>query len=363
MKIVTVLGARPQFIKAATVSRVFEKQSDINEIIVHTGQHYDNKMSEIFFSELDIPNPEFNLQVGSSSHGVQTGRMMESLDGILIELKPDMVLVYGDTNSTLAGALCASKLNIPIAHIEAGLRSFNRQMPEEINRVLTDHVSSILFPPTDLAVRNLENEDIKGKFVHNVGDVMYDAALYYSDKSSEYLEILNSIGVKDKNYILATIHRAENTDDENKFRAILESLQLASKVMPVVFSIHPRTRAKITEYNLERFATITDINVIEPVGYLEMVCLERHASLIITDSGGVQKEAYFHRVPCLTLRAETEWVELVEHGFNILVDPMRDDISLFVEESLGKEYNWDTELYGSGNSANKISRYLSGFIS
>ena len=358
MKIVTVLGARPQFIKAATVSRAFAGHHDIEEIIVHTGQHYDDKMSDIFFSELDIPKPKYNLEVGSSSHGVQTGKMMQALDPMMTDIKPDMVLVYGDTNSTLAGALTASKLNIPIAHVEAGLRSFNRNMPEEINRVMTDHISDMLFPPTELAVSNLHKEGLSGNSIHNVGDVMYDAALYYADMSSKYSKILHDVGVSEKNYILATIHRAENTDNEERFKSILESLHLASSIMPVVIPMHPRTKAKIKEYNIEGILANGDIKIIEPVGYLEMVCLEKCSSLILTDSGGVQKEAYFHQVPCLTLRDETEWVELVEHGFNRLVDPMKADIVSLVKESLNSSYDWSTELYGSGDAAIKIAQYM-----
>ncbi|MFM7580366.1 MAG: non-hydrolyzing UDP-N-acetylglucosamine 2-epimerase, partial [Microcystaceae cyanobacterium] len=302
MKIVTIVGARPQFIKAATVSRVLRSTPHCQEILVHTGQHYDKNLSDIFFEELEIPKPDYHLGIGSGSHGQQTGRMLEAIENVLLTEKPDGVLVYGDTNSTLAGALAAVKLHIPIAHVEAGLRSFNRQMPEEINRVLTDHSSDLLFAPTIAAVNHLKKEGIDPQKIHLVGDVMYDAALFYGKKgdrpSSVLQTLLKTLKLEPQNYILATIHRAENTDRQQRLTAIFEAFQQIAKTIPVVMPLHPRTQKFLHDYQLEILTQ--NLTLIDPVGYLDMVQLEKNARLIVTDSGGIQKEAYFYQVPCLT---------------------------------------------------------------
>lgn len=315
--ILTVVGARPQFIKAATVSRVIRSRHDVTETLVHTGQHYDHGMSDVFFQELEIPRPDVNLEVGSLTHGAQTGRMLERLEQVIDELRPDWVLVYGDTNSTLAGALAAVKLHVPVAHVEAGLRSFNRLMPEEVNRVLTDHASDLLLPPTDAATRNLANEGIAAGKVVQVGDVMFDAALHYARLAQESSEVLTRLDLRPGAYVLATVHRAENTDDPARLRGILAALDEVARNTPVVLPAHPRTRAAMDRAGV----TVERVRLIEPVGYLDMVMLERNARTVVTDSGGVQKEAYFHGVPCITLRQETEWTELVDAGWNRLLDP------------------------------------------
>lgn len=360
MKIITIIGARPQFIKAAAVSRSLRSDTQITEILVHTGQHYDANLSDIFFRELEIPQPNYNLGIGSGTHGKQTGQMLAAIEEVVLKEKPDWVIVYGDTNSTLAGALAAVKLHIPLAHIEAGLRSFNRQMPEEINRVLTDHSSNLLFAPTTTAVTNLRKEGINSEFIHLVGDVMYDAALFYGEKSENYSNILNSLNLIPKNYLLATIHRAENTDTPQRLYAIFEALAHVAQSIPIVLPLHPRTR-KLLEHQPQLLNTIQSLNIIPPVGYLDMVQLEKNAHLIITDSGGVQKEAYFYQVPCLTLREETEWVELVELGWNQLISPTQ---SLMIIDKLQKALqqspptNFNKFPYGIGNSSEKICEIL-----
>ena len=308
MKILTVVGARPQFVKAATVSRALAS-AGLPEVLVHTGQHHDEGMSDVFFAELAIPAPKHHLGIHGGHHGAQTGRMLEALEQVMIAEKPSWVLVYGDTNSTLAGALAAVKLHLPIAHVEAGLRSFNRAMPEEVNRVLTDHAADLLLAPTALAMTNLAKEGLQGQLV---GDVMYDAALHYARADRPL-----PAGLAPGTYALATVHRASNTDDPTLLRTIIEALQALARDLPVVFPVHPRTRQA-----LERHAIpTTGLVLSDPVGYLDMVALERHARLIATDSGGVQKEAFFFHVPCVTLREETEWVELVELGWNRLAPP------------------------------------------
>ncbi len=356
MKIVTVLGARPQFIKAAAVSRLFLRAPVVREILVHTGQHYDQNLSEIFFRELGLPKPDYNLGIGSGNHGAQTGRMLEAIEQVLITEMPDMLLVYGDTNSTLAGALAAAKLHIPVAHIEAGLRSFNRRMPEELNRVLTDHVSSLLFAPTQSAITNLVREGVSAEKIHRVGDVMYDAALYYGAKAEQTSTILDKLGLTPGNYVLATIHRAENTDDAVRLRRIFDALNSLAQTCRVVVPLHPRTREALRNANYD-FSANPGLSIIDPVGYLDMVMLEKHARLIATDSGGVQKEAFFYKVPCATLREETEWVELVESGWNTLAPP---DDSVPLRERLEKimqktivDLGHD-DFYGSGAAAEQI---------
>lgn len=359
MKCLTIIGARPQFIKAATLSRVFQHTSGIQEILVHTGQHYDKNMSGVFFEELEIPQPDYNLNIGSGSHGTQTGRMLEAIEQVLLSEKPDWVLVYGDTNSTLAGAIAAVKLHIPVAHIEAGLRSFNRKMPEEINRVLTDHSSNLLFPPTEIAVKHLLNEGIAKEKIHLVGDVMYDAALFYRQKAENNSKILNHLQLEDNSYILATIHRAENTDNPEKLQNIFEALTLINKEIKVILPLHPRTKNALSRQGMLESIS-QDIQVIAPVGYLGMVMLEQNARLIITDSGGVQKEAFFHSISCITLREETEWVELVETGWNTLISPNLDaqEIHFLIQSCLIQNKPTKTNLYGHGNSANKIINIL-----
>ena len=354
MKILTVLGARPQFIKSGSVSRVIAQYDDIDEVIVHTGQHYDANMSDIFFEEMNIPKPKYNLGIGGSSHGAMTGQMLEAIEQVLLEEKPDVVMVYGDTNSTLAGALAAVKLGIPIAHVEAGLRSFNRNMPEEINRIMTDRVSNWLFAPTYDALKHLEKEGVEPEKISMCGDVMYDVALYHSAQLAEQSNsCLDNLGLRKKDYILATVHRAENTDSDFRFNAIFDGLIRLANEHTVVLPMHPRTKAVLQKHcRLEEVES--ELTVLPPQGYLQMVQLEQHAMLIATDSGGVQKEAYFYRVPCVTLREETEWVETVNSGWNFLVKPNNaDNVYLGVKSALGK-VGEDIELYGDGNAAQKI---------
>jgi UDP-GlcNAc3NAcA epimerase len=357
-KIVTIVGARPQFIKAATVSRAMQRHERIAEILVHTGQHFDSNMSDVFFEELEIPRPRFHLGVHGGMHGEMTGKMLAEIEGVLVEQKPDWLLVYGDTNSTLAGALAAAKLHIGVAHVEAGLRSFNRGMPEEINRVLTDHVAQLLFAPTDVAVRNLAREGVSGESVRRVGDVMFDAAQFYASRAPDSCEAMRSAQVGPKEYVLATVHRAENTDDQARLRSVIACLDAATQWLPVILPLHPRTRQALARMSPPPPMS-SRLHIIDPVGYLDMVALETNARLIATDSGGVQKEAYFHRVPCITLREETEWVELVDAGWNVLVGA---DVERFVRafERLSREPlpPWSAELYGDGNAAALIADQL-----
>jgi len=349
--IVTVVGARPQFIKAATISRLIRRRTDAQEILIHTGQHYDPRMSAVFFDELKIPAPEINLEIGSLSHGAQTGRMLERLEQVLMEVAPDWLLVYGDTNSTLAGALAAAKLHIRVAHVEAGLRSFNKRMPEEVNRILTDHVSDLLFTPTRAAERNLVAEGINPSRIKVVGDVMYDAALFYGERAQRESGVLARLGLHPHAYLLATVHRAENTDDPQRLRVIFSALDRVARRYPVVLPLHPRTRGKLSEQGIKP----ARITLIEPVGYLDMVMLEKNALTIITDSGGVQKEAYFHGVPCVTLRDETEWEELVDSGWNRLVT-LQDETRTAAEIELAiiSKPGAAPAFYGNGQAANAI---------
>lgn len=352
MKLLTVIGARPQFIKAAAVSRALARNFPrAREILVHTGQHYDANMSDVFFDELEIPRPDHHLGIGGGSHGQNTGRMLEKLDTLIMDEQPDWVLVYGDTDSTLAGALAAAKLHIPVAHVEAGLRSFNRRMPEEINRILTDHVADMLFVPTQVARANLRNEGIGDTKIHMTGDVMYDAALHYRTRARQP-QWFAQLGVDA--FALCTIHRAENTDDPGRMRGIIAGLEQSR--MSVVLPLHPRTRKQLAQHGLGLPDTV---HVVDPVGYLEMVWLESHCDLVVTDSGGVQKEAYFHGKPCVTLRDETEWVELIEAGANVLAgaDPAQIRSAMERARNVG-----DTPkgLYGRGDSAMNILSRLAG---
>ncbi|HDM8128353.1 TPA: UDP-N-acetylglucosamine 2-epimerase (non-hydrolyzing) [Vibrio harveyi] len=352
MKILTVVGARPQFIKAATVSRVIEKFPQVTEVLVHTGQHFDINMSDVFFEEMDIPKPDYSLNISSLSHGAMTGRMLESLEEIIIKEKPNWVLVYGDTNSTLAGALAASKLNVKVAHVEAGLRSYNMRMPEEQNRILVDRLSSILFCPTRSSISNLVNE---GYSEHNniveIGDVMYDASQYYKEQSKP----IKGVSFENGEFILATIHRAENTDNIDRLSSIVKALNEMHKKNPVILPLHPRTKKIIEKHGLD-----LKVNVIEPVGYLEMIHLLKHCFIVASDSGGVQKEAYFFNKHCLVLRDETEWTELVDLGANKIVgadfDKIINAMEYFIDGKSGGAFGHG--LYGDGRSAEAIVEAL-----
>lgn len=359
MKIVTIIGARPQFIKAATISRAIAAHNRsgaspaVVEILIHTGQHYDDGMSAIFFRELEIPEPKYNLNVGSGPHGQQTGQMLATIEETLLAEQPDWVLIYGDTNSTLAGALAAAKLHIPIAHVEAGLRSFNRRMPEEINRIVADRLATLLFCPSQTAVENLIAEGIV-KGVSIVGDVMADALEFAVAKVSDNSDILNRLGLQPQSYLLATVHRAENTGDSQRFRTIMATLSELSEREPVIFPLHPRTK-KILEHTLN--LELPSLRLIDPVGYFDIIALEKSARMLLTDSGGMQKEAYWLKVPCITLRDETEWVETVESGWNILAGADQKKIINATQNFTQPIAHPD--LYGDGHVAEKIIISLS----
>ncbi|MDB5773381.1 MAG: wbpI [Burkholderia sp.] len=357
MNIFTVVGARPQFIKAAVVSHAMQRVPDMRETLLHTGQHFDANMSTVFFDELGIPTPEFNLDIHGGHHGDMTGRMLEGIERMLLAHRPDMVLIYGDTNSTIAGALAAAKLHIPVAHVEAGLRSYNRRMPEEINRVLADHASDLLFAPTQTAVRNLAQEGITGDKVLLTGDVMYDAALHFKEIAFARSAILRRLDLSDRPYVLCTIHRAENTDDLARLRNIFTALDMLAREIHVVLPMHPRTVAVLAKAGFDH-SFHRNLQMIEPIGYLDMVRLESSAALIVTDSGGVQKEAFFQRVPCVTLRDETEWVELVEAGWNRLAPPKNPQLVLdAMRDAIGTDGE-NLPLYGTGDAALNIVRAL-----
>lgn len=369
-KCATIVGARPQFIKAAPVSRLVNK-SGIAEILIHTGQHYDYNMSEVFFRELKIKEPDYNLGIGSLAQGAQTGRMMEGIEKILLKEKPSMVLVYGDTNSTLAGALVAAKLHIPVAHVEAGLRSYNKKMPEEINRVLTDHVSDMLFCPTETAVKNLKKEGFtnvanNGKLigasfslpksqslpsVFNVGDVMYDSILFNLKLALGKSNILKKLGLKEKRFYLATIHRAENTDDPTRLKNVFRAFNKIAKKHPLIIPLHPRTKKSIASLK----GLVGNIKIIPPQSYLDMLMLSNSARLILTDSGGLQKEAFFLNVPCVTIRDETEWIEALKNGMNVLAGAGENRILNAVEKQERKKRKIKQRYYfGDGNASGKI---------
>lgn len=360
MKILTVVGARPQFVKAAMVSRAVilhnreGRSPGITEEIVHTGQHYDPGMSQVFFDEMSIPEPAVNLEVGSGPHGEMTGRMLEGIEKEILSREPDWVLVYGDTNSTLAGALAAAKLHVPVAHVEAGMRSFNKRMPEEINRVLTDHVSTLLLCPTRAAVANLAREGIT-RNVHAIGDVMYDASLVFGEIAGKRSGALERLGLAAKGYALVTCHRAENTDDARRLGGILDGLSRVAAGLPVVFPVHPRTRKRIAQFGYEDRARA--IRMVEPVSFVDMVRLEQKARVIVTDSGGVQKEAYFHGVPCVTLRDETEWVETVEAGWNQVVGADADRIAAAVARACPGR---SIKEYGDGHASELVVKRIVG---
>ena len=351
IKVLTIIGARPQIIKAATLSRIIKAQysSRVNEVLVHTGQHYHHNMNDIFFKDLNILEPKYNLGLGGLSHSVMIGKMMVGLEDILIKEKPDWVLVYGDTNSTLAGALVASKLHIKIAHIEAGLRSHNMNMQEEVNRILTDRISNLLFCPTALAVKNLDAEgfsNFPNAGIKNVGDIMYEGAMYYSKQSKRPLQPNNI-----DNYVLATIHRAETTDNIKNLRSVITALNTINESIPVIVPIHPKTQSIIKNNNLG-----VSFRMINPVGYLEMIWLIQNCYLVVTDSGGLQKEAYFFEKHCLTLRNETEWLELIESGNNVVVG--YDTNKILSEFNTPKKFKYSGKLYGDGNTAELIINAL-----
>lgn len=381
MKIVSIVGARPQFIKLAPLCKELGNHAELVHVIVHTGQHYDYNMSKVFFDELGIPDPNYHLDVGSQTHGRQTGEMLQRIEEVLLKEKPDWAIVYGDTNSTLAGALASAKLHVPIAHIEAGLRSYNMHMPEEINRVLTDHCSTILFCPTMNAVRNLEREGfsnivndgeaIDGSFkihdsfrkkslVINAGDIMYDSMLLCLEKAEKSSAILQSLQLEPKAYSLATVHRAENTDNAENLKNIMEALAEEGKSRPLVFPIHPRTKNKLKE--LQLFDSLSNrIRFIDPVSYFDVLILEKSAHKVFTDSGGMQKEAYFLKVPCITLRNETEWIETVESGWNVLAGA---DPSLIADCARKLPNNKKDELlFGNGSSSRYMVNILKEFSS
>ena len=353
LKILTVIGARPQFVKAAVLSRVFSKMEGIQELLVHTGQHFDDKMSQIFFDEMEIPTPHYNVEIHSLGHGAMTGRMLESIEGLIQKEKPDWLMVYGDTNSTLAGALAAKKLDVKVAHIEAGLRSFNMKMPEEINRILTDRISNNLYAPTQTAVDNLKREGydhFDAKVVLS-GDVMQDAAFFYADKAAEKSTL--SADFLKGGFVLSTIHRQENTDDPLRLKNIVHALNAVHRQSRVILPIHPRTRKIIAQLGLQ-----LEVDVIDPVGYFDMIQLLKHSSMVMTDSGGLQKEAYFFGKNCVTLRDQTEWTELVSGGFNVLAGA---DEKLIVEAyntMKNKKNDFSLNLYGSGNAGQIIADHL-----
>lgn len=354
-KILTVAGTRPQLVKIAAVSRILRESYE--EILVNTGQHYDYNMAGVFFDELKIPKSDYDLAIGSDKHGRQTGKMMIAIEEVVEQEKPDAILVYGDTNSTLGGAIVASKLNIPVIHIEAGLRSYNKEMPEEINRIMTDHVSTLLFAPTDHAVDNLAKEGII-EGVHKVGDVMYDAVLY-NMSLAEQRHTLKDYNLQSGKYVLGTIHRVENTDNKSRLEAIIKAFVALDE--KVYLPLHPRTKSKINSFGLNFiFEQARNIEIVEPISYLEMLLLEKNAKVIVTDSGGVQKEAYFAKVPCITLREQTEWLETIETGWNQLVNPLEVDLAEKISNLLVGEPIDD--LYGDGTAAKKIVSIMKSYF-
>ncbi len=356
IKIITVVGARPQFIKAAAVSHEFQKHEEIQEILVHTGQHFDENMSEIFFEEMNIPRPKYNLDVHSLSHGAMTGRMLEGIEEIITKESPDAILVYGDTNSTIAGALAAKKLHVKVIHVESGLRSFNMNMPEEINRILTDRISDILYCPTEQAIINLKKEgfDHLASRIVKCGDVMQDAANYFAQQLGA--ERLSASFDFDK-YVLCTFHRAENTDDPERLKQIVNAINELNKTIPVVIPLHPRSAGL-----LEKAGLTLDTHINDPVGYIDMIDLIQNCELVMTDSGGLQKEAFFFQKPCLTLRDETEWIELVEHGFNTLAGADTDKILNEAQKMLSGSFDFNVNLYGNGTASNLIAQDILSFF-
>lgn len=358
MKVTTVLGARPQFIKASVVSAAMLQHGGIGEVVVHTGQHFDANMSDVFFDELGMARPAYHLGIHGGQHGEMTGRMLQGIEHVLLDEKPDAVLVYGDTNSTLAGALAAAKLHIPVAHVEAGLRSFNMQMPEEINRILTDRISTWLFAPTTESVGHLRQEGMNPAAIHQVGDVMYDVALHHGARAAARNNgAMQRLGLADKGFVLATVHRAENTDDPARLAVIVDAFVQVARDLPIVWPLHPRTRGVLERQGM--LARLDGaVQLVEPLGYLDMVQLERAAAVISTDSGGVQKEAFFYEVPCVTLRDETEWVELVAAGWNRLVPPKHSTDIIAAIRAAVMRRGVPVQPYGDGRSAEKIASLL-----
>jgi len=356
MKIVTVIGARPQFVKAAAVSRVLRAKAGVEEKIIHTGQHFDANMSDVFFEEMEIPLPDYHLEINSLSHGAMTGRMLEQIESVLKSEKPEALMVYGDTNSTLAGALAAKKRGIKVVHVEAGLRSFNMAMPEEVNRILTDRISDVLFCPTDTAIQNLEREGFRHFDCDIVlsGDVMQDAALFYAQKAAQKSGILKETNLIGQDFLLCTFHRQENTDNLSNLQGIVQALNILHQQMSVVVPLHPRTRKIIEQQGLRLDAT-----VLPPVGYFDMIQLLQSARLVLTDSGGLQKEAYFFDKYCVTLRDQTEWSELVEHGYNQLTGADTQVILDAVAALLKRNFVKENDFYGGGRAAENIASYLS----
>ncbi len=352
MKILSVIGARPEFVKEGPLSRELRKRH--TEIIIHTGQHYDYEMSKVFFGDLKIPEPDYNLEVGSGTHGKQTGEMLIKLEEVFLKEKPDIVIVAGDTNTTIAGALSASKLGIKIAHVESGMRSFDKTMPEEINRVLTDHISNILFCSTETAVLNLRKESINEN-VFNVGDIMIDAIKENIGIAEKKSTILKKLGLKSKSYIIATVHRASNTDNKENLGSIIGAL--AQSKEKIVFPLHPRTEKYLKSYGLFNKLKSSNITITKPLGYLDMLVLEKNSRKILTDSGGIQKEAYFFGVPCITFRDTTEWVETVENGYNKLVGTDARKISDAIKSFEGNKKS--IQLYGNGDAGRKIVEIIS----
>ena len=356
MKVLTVIGARPQFIKAAVVSKAL-KEREVEEFLVHSGQHFDENMSKVFFDEMRIQKPQANLGISSCTHGSMTGQMLIEVEKFMMEQKPDWVLVYGDTNSTLAGSLAASKLNISCAHVEAGLRSDNRKMPEEINRILTDHASDLLFAPTEIAHKRLLSEGVSDDKIVRTGDVMLDASMTFGKVAQENSTIIEDLGLKEQPFALCTIHRAENVDRLTTLEWIVEELNQVSKTINLVVPLHPRTKAKLEQFSLFQKLS-SNVMLIDPVGFLDMLELQSSSSLIITDSGGMQKESFFQKKPCVTIRSETEWIELLKGGHNRLAIPLVDSIKQKVEEALDASLDWSIELYGDGHASEEIAEAL-----
>ncbi|NEN22563.1 UDP-N-acetylglucosamine 2-epimerase (non-hydrolyzing) [Cryomorpha ignava] len=353
MKILTIVGARPQFVKAAVFSREVANHADIEEVIVHTGQHFDANMSAVFFDDMSIPKPKYNLNINSLGHGAMTGKMLEGIEELILKEKPDLLLVYGDTNSTLAGALAARKLHVKVGHVEAGLRSFNMEMPEEVNRILTDRISDVLFCPTDSAIANLKTEGYDNFDISVVksGDVMQDAALFYAQFSAEKSKMAEVMPKGD--FVLCTLHRAENTDDEDRLSEIVNGLNTIHESMPIVLPLHPRTKKL-----LEKFGLKLNVQIIDPVGYFDMIELLKNCKLVMTDSGGLQKEAFFFKKNCVTMRDQTEWVELIDHGFNTLASAKANDIVEKHRIMSRKQNDFNIDLYGGGNAATNILKEI-----
>ena len=355
MKLLTIIGARPQFVKASALSREIKKHPELQEVIIHTGQHYDTNMSAIFFAEMEIPKPDYHLNIHGLSHGAMTGQMLEKIEAVLLTEKPDVVLVYGDTNSTIAGALAAKKLHIKVAHVEAGLRSFNMQMPEEINRILTDRISDWLFCPTDAAIQNLAKEGYENidTNIVKVGDVMEDAAIYYAKKATEKSTILSQLDLHNKQFVLATIHRAENTDNTTNLKNIIEAFNSINTTTPVIVPLHPRTKKMMEQQRL-----VANFTIIEPVGYFNMITLLQNCSLVITDSGGLQKEAFFFQKYCITTREQTEWLELIENGYNFIAGTDTNKIIALAKNTINKPFPAVKNLYGNGKACENICKTL-----